>query len=144
MDDETYSKFSFRQLPGHKYYVSTIRGQVNSRYKYNQCDKFAKKAMIWQAICSCGKVSPSFVTNSTMEAENYLNECLKKRILPLIRKHNNPVLFWPDLASCHYARSVLNWLDSEDIEFVKKEVNIPNCPELHPIERFWAIIKRIL
>lgn len=82
MDDETYLKFSLRQMPGRNYYVSKIRGQVDPRFKYIQCDKFAKKAMIWQAICTCGMTSSSFITMSTMRSENYLKDCLKKGILP--------------------------------------------------------------
>lgn len=144
MDDETYSKYSFRQLPGRNYYVAKVRGKVLPRYKYIQCDKFAKKAMIWQAICTCGKRSSSYITMSTMKTENYLNECLKKRLLPLIRQHDTPGVFWPDLASVHYSHRVTDWLESEGIEYVKKSCNPPNCPELRPIERFWAQIKRIL
>lgn len=143
-DDETYLKFNFKQLPGRSYYVSKIRGKVNPRFKYIQCDKFGKKAMIWQAICSCGLRSSSYCTKNTMKTENYLNECLKKRLLPLIRKHNGPVLFWPDLASCHYSKPVLSWMEAEGINFVKKTMNPPNCPELRGIERFWAIVKRRL
>lgn len=143
-DDETYLKFDFKQLPGRNYYVSKIRGKVSPRFKYIQCDKFGKKALIWQAICTCGLRSSSYCTMSTMKTENYLKECLKKRLLPLIRKHNGPVLFWPDLASCHYSRPVLDWTKAENINMVEKNMNPPNCPQLRGIERFWAIIKRRL
>lgn len=144
MDDETYVKYDFKQMPGRNYYVGKVRGKVDPRFKYIRCEKFAKKAMIWQAICTCGKASRSYITMSTMKTENYLNECLKKRLLPLIRQHDTPGLFWPDLASCHYSKLVLNWMNVEGVHFVPKHLNPPNCPELRPIERFWAIIKRIL
>ena len=100
--------------------------------------------MVWQAICQCGKVSSPVVTNNTMNQEINLKECLKKRRLPLIEEHSNKPLFWPDLASCRYAFSVVNWYDNENLDYVKKELNPPNCPELRPIERLRATIKRDL
>jgi hypothetical protein len=46
-DDETYLKRDFRQLSGLKYFVSTTRGNVPSKYKFICQDKFAKKYLIW-------------------------------------------------------------------------------------------------
>lgn len=64
-----------------------------------------------------------------------------KRVLPLYRQHNVPPLFWPDLASIHYSRDAVSWYESNQVAYVKKE---NNPPELHPIERYWAILKRTL
>ena len=52
MDDETYVKMDFKQIPGQCYYASKIRGNVSDKYKYVMTDKFSKKLMIWQALCS--------------------------------------------------------------------------------------------
>jgi len=52
--------------------------------------------------------------------------------------------FWPDLASCHYSRATTNWYNDNNITFVPRETNPPNCPELRPIERYWALVKREL
>jgi transposase len=84
MDDETYVKMDFRQLPGQKYYVSRIRGQVPDKFKYIYQDKFAKKLMIWQGICSCGRKSHAYIVCGNMNADLYIKECLKKRLLPLL------------------------------------------------------------
>lgn len=46
MDDETYVKCDYKQLPGRKFYTSTFRGNVPSKYKYVMHDKYAKKLMI--------------------------------------------------------------------------------------------------
>lgn len=132
MDDETYVKMDFKQLPGQKFYASTIRGNVPKKFKYVLQDKYARKAMIWQAICSCGIKSRIFVTNETMNAKLYIDECLQKRLLPVIRSHNGPVLFWPDLASIHYAKS-MEWCKSKEVDVLPKEMNPPNCPKLRPI-----------
>lgn len=144
MDDETYVKRDFRQLPGKKFYVSTIRGNVSSKFKFVCQDKFAKKFMIWQALCTCGIKSRVFVTSSTMTAEICKNECLQKRILPIIRSHKSHVYFWPDLASCHYAGSTMEWYRVNKVDVIANDMNPPNCPALRPIEKYWAIVKRIL
>ena len=90
------------------------------------------------SICSCGLKSTIFYTTGTINAEIYRSECLQKRLLPLYNKHSTPPLFWPDLASAHYAKTTLNCG-----LLVEKNINPPNCPQLRPIERYWAIVKRV-
>lgn len=144
MDDETYVKMDYKQIPGRKFYLATGRGDVPSRYKFVFADKFARKLMIWQGICSCGLKTKVFITSHTMTSKVYIKECLKKRILPFIRQHKTNVMFWPDLASCHYSKEVLEWYAANNVNFVAKEINPPNCPEFRPIEKYWAIVKRKL
>ena len=50
--------------------------------------------------------------------------------------------FRPDLAPCHYAQEVLNWLESKGVSYVHKTKNHPNCLQIRPIENFWAILKQ--
>ena len=73
----------------------------------------------------------------------YLKECLKKRVIPSVLKHNEiNVLFWPDMATCHYAGKVVEFLIAENIEFVWKKDNPPNVPQARGIVMFWAECKR--
>lgn len=141
MDDETYVKMDFGQLPGHKCYMSKLKGGVPNRFKFVFADKFARKLMVWQGICSCGKKTKVFITGSTMNGQVYKKECLQKRILPFIKSHDGPVKFWPDLASCHYSREVMDWYKENGIDIIEKALNPPNCPDFRPIEKYWAIIK---
>lgn len=143
LDDETYVKVDQNQVPGQKFYVANKRLNVPDKYKFIKLDKYGKKLMIWQAICSCGLKSRAFVTSSTLTSDVYIQECLEKRLLPFIKKHNVPTIFWPDLASCHYSRKTMEWYRQNSIEVITKEMNPPNTPELRPIERYWAIVKRI-
>lgn len=53
MDDVTYVKMDFGQLPGHKLYFAKRKGDVPDSYKFVYADKCARKLIIWQAICSC-------------------------------------------------------------------------------------------
>ena len=141
MDDETYVKLDYKSLPGPQYY--TVReGQVLNQSETSiEVEKFGKKAMVWQAICSCGKISKPFITTASMNSEIYIKECLQKRLLPMIRSHKDPVVFWPDLASCHYSKSTVEWYTTKNVTFVPKDMNPPNCPQLRPIEEFWALTK---
>ena len=54
----------------------------------------------------------------------------------------NDILFWPDLATSHYATAVRTELDSIGIEYVSKVQNPPNVPQARPIEEYWNIIKQ--
>ena len=73
----------------------------------------------------------------------YKNDCIIKRLIPFINKHHSDgnYVFWPDLASSHYARSVTNYLDEKNIRYVTKFDNPACVPELRPIEDFWSILK---
>lgn len=144
MDDETYVKADFNQIPGQLYYTAKSKGNVSPKFRQKKIDKFAKKYLIWQAICKCGLKSNIFVTTGTINTKIYVEECLQKRLLPMILLHKDPVLFWPDLATCHYGKSAMDWYDVNRVNIVPKTANPPNCPELRPIEKYWAIMKRKL
>lgn len=141
MDDETYCQSNFGSLPGNQYYRAIQRGHVSNSFKTIHCEKFPRKYLVWQAICSCGLRSASFVTKGTINSQIYIKECLQKRLKPFISSHNCGTMFWPDLASCHYSKATMGWYISNNVNVVPKDMNPPNCPELRPIERYWAIVK---
>lgn len=115
MDDETLIKADFRQHPDQKYYVARKRGGVLKIYKYKKMDKFARKYMVCQGICTCGRVTKPFVTTGTCNKEIYIKECIEKRLVPLYNSHNIPPVFWPDLATCHYAGDTIACYDRNGI-----------------------------
>lgn len=141
MDDETYVKLDYKALPGPQFYTSPKGKDVPESVKAIYTEKFGKKIMVWQAICQCGKTSRPFITTDTMNGKVYVKECLQNRLLPFIRQHDKPVIFWPDLASCHYTKDSLEWYKNHNVTYVPKEMNPPNCPEVRPIETFWALAK---
>lgn len=99
--------------------------------------KLARYLFLWEE-------NSVFVTDKTMNSKVYKRECLQKWILPFIRSHDGPVMFWPDLASCHYSKDVLQWYKDNGVQFIPKEKNPPNCAQFRPIQKYWAIVKRKL
>lgn len=141
MDDETYVKFDYSSLPGPQFYTVQKGTDLPKSKKVIAVEKFGLKAMVWQAICECGLKSAPFVTTSTMTSDVYIEQCLKKSLLPMICLHEGDVLFWPDLAAIHYSKKSVEWMSENGVSFVEKSMNPPNCPEIRPIEKFWAIMK---
>jgi hypothetical protein len=107
-------------------------------------EKFGKKPLIWQVIWTCGKKASPFFRISSINANIYKKEYLKECLWPLITSHECSTLFWPDLASCHYQKDVLKWLNEKEVDFVSKDINPQNCPQLRPIEIYWAKMKGLL
>lgn len=142
MDDETYVYLDTQRNLHTQFYMAAEGEDVSQEEKTIPTGKFDKKAMVWQAICTCGKRSTVFYTLGTITAEIYIKECIKKRVVPLARSHDVTPLFWPDLATSHYAKETLRTLEELGIETIPRELNPPNSPELRPIEKYWAICKR--
>ena len=72
----------------------------------------------------------------------YIDQCLPKLKQFIERKHTqDKIIFWPDLASSHYAKKTLNWLTEQNIPYVPKQDNPPNVPQARPIEDFWSVLK---
>ena len=143
MDDETYVPMDLDQIPGKQYYHARSKQEVSDEHRFAGKSKFPKKYLVWQCLDELGNVSEPFVSTGTINAEIYLNECLKKRMLPFIQKHHQTadVVLWMDMATSHYARSVTDWLTANHIDFIAKKHNAPNVPQARPIETFWALGK---
>ena len=68
---------------------------------------------------------------------------LKAQLLPFIKKYykTDRYVFWPDLASAHYAGKVVKFLANQSIPIVPKYMNPANLPKARPIEDFWGNLK---
>jgi hypothetical protein len=69
---------------------------------------------------------------------------LRSKLVPFIKEHHNDgnYVFWPDLASSHYAQATMDFLDEKKIIYVPKGDNPPNVPQARPIENFWGDLSR--
>ena len=115
-------------MPGNSGYYTNNKKTCPESVHFIGKEKFPKKLLMWIAISDCGMSEPLFRTSKAVEINSsiYINECLEKRLLPFIHKYHRAFnyLFWPDLASSHYSKDSLNWMD-QYVYYVDKES--PKC-----------------
>lgn len=147
LDDEKYFTFANSSISGNDGFYTDDYSTTPDKVKYKGIAKFEPKLLVWCAISSAG-VSEAFigtVRGQAVNADIYIAKCLPKmeKFIELNHNHDD-VVFWPDLASCHYAKKTTDWLKSKKINFVPKEDNPPNVPQARPIENFWALLSRLV
>lgn len=84
MDDETYVPADPEQVPGREFYTEIPNEHLDESKKVKKVKKFYEKYLVWQAISSNGLVSSSYIQKGTMNSDVYLEECVKKRLIPFI------------------------------------------------------------
>ena len=143
MDDETYVFADPSQGATREFSHSSDPNLIDPVYKEKGKTPNPKKFLIWQAMDQYRNISEPYVQQGTMNSQVYLEECVKKRLIPFIQKYHkmSQVIFWPDLATIHYAKNVAEFL-GQNFSVVKKNENPPKVPHLRPIERFWALCKQ--
>ena len=72
-----------------------------------------------------------------------LNLVLETSLKPFLENFHQGenVLFWPDLATSHYAKITQEKLKAMKIKFIARDANPPNLPMCRPIEHFWSNLK---
>lgn len=144
IDDESYFTFANTDKNSNGGFWTTDISITPNHVKFKKKKKFEQKILVWVAISPCA-ISQPFIAQAglAINAEVYLKECIVKRLIPFIKQHysQSSYVFWPDLASAHYAKKVIDYLTSENVVFVAKNDNPPCVPELRPIEHFWSILK---
>lgn len=144
LDDESYFTLSHSTINGNGGFYTSDKSATPADVKFAKKKKFEGKVLVWIAMGPKG-LSQSLIRKSgfAINAETYLNECLRRRLIPYIRANysEDEYVFWPDQASSHYAKIVLDHLREQKIKFVEKADNPANVPEIRPIEDFWAILK---
>ena len=144
LDDKSYFTLSHSSLSGNSFFYSTDVAKSTPKVKYVKKAKFEKKLLVWAAISSKG-ISKILIFPKCHAVNQYIykEECLQRRLIPFINKYHqdDEFIFWPDLASSHYAETVCDFMIESKINFVEKYENPANLPECRPIEKFWGILK---
>ena len=108
MDDEKYFSF-IGDVPSNRPYYTNYPSTTPSHIRFKRRMKFAPKLFVWMAI-SPKRISRVYVHRSktAIGVKKYLNECIRKRLAPFINRYHadDSMLFWPGLASAHYAREM--------------------------------------
>lgn len=144
MDDESYFTLSHSTINGNQFFYSSDVKATPANTKYRTKKKFEKKLLVWLCFSEKGMAEPYFIPSGlAVNQKIYLEECIKSRLIPFIKEHHSDgnYVFWPDLASSHYAKTVTKYLDENKVKYVFKEDNPPNLPECRPIEDLWSILK---
>lgn len=143
LDDEKYFTFSWNNSAQNAgFYTNNIQTTPDD-VRFAPKGKFESKVLVWAAISSKG-ISQLYIQDSkapAIKATTYISKCLSKLDKFIKEKHpNEDSIFWPDLASSHYAKITLDWLKEKNINFVPKHANPPNVPKARPIEDFWSLL----
>lgn len=143
MDDESYFTVEGNEWQS-KHYFESSSHKAPDKSKFIHKTKFPGKVLLWLAISERGISDPVFFKGGlAVNAQVYNEKCVPalKNFIKKYHSHDK-VIFWPDLASSHYANATIQNLSNQKIEFVPKQMNPPNVPQLRPIETFWANLKR--
>jgi hypothetical protein len=138
MDDESYFTLDGSDSNGNDHYYSYEGLDVPESVRFKFSTKFPSKVLVWLALSEKGFSQPYIAkSKNAINAEIYIKECVS-RLNKFINKHHNDgnYVFWPDLASSHYANATLLEYERLNIKFVPKSSNPPNVPQLRPIEIF--------
>jgi DNA-binding MarR family transcriptional regulator len=144
IDDESYFTLTHSCQPGNDRYYSSNKSLTPDNVKFYYKQKYEPKLLVYLCISPRGVSKPYFRESGlAINQEVYLENCIKPHLMPIIRQHypQGGYVFWPDLASSHYANSVINYLVSENVNFVPKDINPASVPKARPIEDFWGNLK---
>lgn len=144
LDDESYFTLGHSSIVGNDIYYTSNYQATPASVKYSKKKKFQPKVMVWLAASVKG-ISKIFIVPSGMaiNSDNYINHCLSARLIPFLTEHHSstPYVFWPDLASSHYSKKTIAFVNEKKVNIVPKKENPANLPECRPIERFWYLLK---
>lgn len=147
LDDEKYFTLSGPQMPGNDLYYSDDPRNAPACVKYRFKKKFEQKVMLYIAVSDKGVSAPFFKTSKLAVYQDvYKNDCLRPILIPFIKKYHkiDKYVFWPDKASSHYARCVVDFLTAENVPFVPKSRNPTNLPQCRPIEDFFGQLAQMV
>ena len=145
MDDEAYFTLDGSGMPGNSGFYTSDKSTTPISIKCYGKKKFPERVMVWCAISQRG-VSKVFVLERGERMNHIIyTKILRSHLLPFIDdkyESRAQIVFWPDLATCHYHKDVITWLANEQITTITKQQNPPNAPAIRPIENFWGSLKQ--
>lgn len=135
--DETMVKArpDYRQI---RYFTRPLAGESNAVLN-RQVTGGGFSVMFWGCISYSAK-GPLVAIEGKLNGETY-SKLLEDYLLPELEVSNRELLFQQDHAPCHCAKRTLEFLDSKRVRLFPHP---PQSPDLNPIERIWALMKRKL
>ncbi|CAG9829905.1 unnamed protein product [Diabrotica balteata] len=147
IDNEKYFTLSNSEMKSNDgFYINNVQ-DAPDEVRFKEKVKFADKILVWCAISEAVVSQPFIgrVRGEALNADNYVDRYLTRLVQFLNTHHpNDEIIFWPDLASCYYARRTTDWLTAQNVNFVPKRNNPPNVPHARHIEEFWSVLSRMV
>ena len=144
LDDEKYFTPTNESVSTNRGFYTSDLSVTPPNVKFKRTQKYSPKVLVWIAISEKGVSEPFFAQQrQAINGTIFLEQCVKERLMPFIEDHHitGKVLFWPDLASSHYAASVTEFFEENNIDLVPREANPQNCPQARPVETVWRILE---
>ena len=113
MDDESYFTLAHTSINGNDRFYTSDFDITPATVKYSPTAKYEKKHLVFVCFSEKGFSKHYFVPSGVaVNQKVYLEECIKEKLIPFIAKNHSDgeYVFWPDLASAHYAKSVIAYL----------------------------------
>jgi hypothetical protein len=133
LDDESYFTLSHTAQSGNNIFYSSNLNLTPKSVSSNYRSKYEPKLLVYILISPRGMCKPYFRPSGlAVNQDVYLEECIKKRVVPFIRKNYRPG---------QYAHTVQDYLKTNHITYVPKWCNPANVPKARPIEDFWGNLK---
>ena len=148
IDNESYTPLSSTNLSGNAGYYTSDPNTTPNEVKLKRKSKYEPKLLVWVALSKKG-VSKHYIAplGQAVDKEVYISKYLVKLKKFINKVHkNDKIVFWADLASTHYSNKVQDYLKDylKNIEYVPRDKNPADVPELCSIKGFGAEIKRLV
>lgn len=103
--------------------------------------RIPERLSVWGCFSFNG-LGPLAEIEGSLDSTKYLS-ILRRKAIPELKKlfPEDDGIFQQDLASCHTAARVLDYLDSKRIDVLAWP---GNSPDMNPIENLWAHYKRLI
>ena len=123
INDESYFRLSNSDLSENSGLYSLDVSTTPDSLKLKRVSKFESKLLVWVPISPLGMSKHLIVPSGQFVNEDvYIKHCLEARLVSFIKRviTDDEIVFWADLASSHYSKKVLAYLESENKEIVAK------------------------
>ena len=110
LDDESYFTLRHGKINGNDIFYTNNISATPASTKYTPVKNFEQKLLILYVISERGISAPIIRKSGLAVNKTVYLDFIKRGVIPFIKKHHSDgyYKFWSDLASSHYANSVVN------------------------------------
>jgi len=136
--------------PPHLYCVTTLRSKTNNTANIGvKCLHFSRNVMVSVGVSPMGKTRVVFIDpGAKVNSSYYCNIVLEEGLLPDIRAicQHYSIYRWTlqqDGAPAHAARTTMDYLKKEHINFIEPHMWPPNSPDINPVDyAIWGALQQ--